>query len=223
MCDRHRGIGADGLMVLLPHPGADFRMLYFNADGSRAGMCGNGARCIALFARDMGLGSELRFVGDDGEHHATVFDDGVVRVGMRNVSGRSLHDKALVLDTGVPHYVEIVPSAEAVDVVGRGRQLRHDPRFALAGVNVNFVELGDGFITVRTYERGVEDETLACGTGAVASALATYMNKGLTSPIEVRMPGGILRVEFTSTPEGGFTNITLTGPARQVFYGEVKA
>ncbi len=215
LCDRHRGIGADGLMVLSPAEGYDFRMEYYNADGSRAAMCGNGARCISLFAHHLGLGNDLRFLGDDGPHTARIISEGVVEVGMRDVAAVECIGNAFVMDTGVPHFVEVVDDVSAVDVVERGRMIRNS-----MNANVNFAAVKDGILYVRTYERGVEDETLACGTGATAAAMAAFLKYGKL--FTVRVPGGELRVGFT--PEGcGFRNVTLTGPARRVFKGRVPA
>ena len=226
LCDRHRGIGADGLMVLLPAEGYDFQMLYYNADGSRAAMCGNGARCIALFAHHLGLGDDLRFTGDDGEHRAHIVSEQVVEVGMCDVTEVERVGGAFLLNTGVPHYVEFVDDVSVVDVALRGREIRFDERFAPEGVNVNFASVKGGVLHVRTYERGVEGETLACGTGATAAAIATVaaglnMGEG-RHEAEVRVAGGDLRVGFTSTGSN-FCNITLTGPARKVFKGSAPA
>lgn len=182
LCDRHRGIGADGLMVLSDAPGYDFRMTYYNSDGGRAAMCGNGARCIALFAHHLGIGGRtLRFIGSDGEHTARIISEKVVEVGMCDVEGVERSGEGWVLDTGVPHYVEFVEDIDAVDVAARGREIRFDARFAPEGVNVNFAAIDDGVLRVRTYERGVEGETLACGTGATAVAIAAYLRSGEAS------------------------------------------
>jgi diaminopimelate epimerase len=214
LCNRHRGIGADGLMVLSPADGYDFRMEYYNADGSHAAMCGNGARCIALFAHHLGLGGErLRFVGDDGPHTARIVADGVVEVGMSDVAAVENVGGAFVLNTGVPHYVEFVDDIAAVDVDARGREIRNS-----LDANVNFAHADGGILHVRTYERGVEGETLACGTGAVAAAICSFLKFG--KRLAVRVAGGELSVGFTPAG-GGFRNVTLTGPARRVFTGQI--
>ncbi len=211
LCDRHRGIGADGLMVLSPAEGYDFRMEYYNADGSRAAMCGNGARCIALFAHHLGLGDNLHFIGDDGPHTAHIVSDGIVEVGMRDVATVDCIGNGFVMDTGVPHFVEVVDDVATVDVVERGRWIRN-----AMNTNVNFAAVKDEVLYVRTYERGVEGETLACGTGAVAAAIAAFLKYGKRFTVQV--PGGELRVGFE--PQGsGFGNITLSGPARRVYKG----
>ena len=175
LCDRHFGIGADGLMTLAASAvsGCDCSMRYYNADGSPGEMCGNGGRCFALFAHHLGIGGDIkRFDSTDGIHEARMLRiDGLrstVELGMIDVERIDRGDGYWFLDTGVPHYVEFTDDLEAVDVIGRGRRIRYDKRFA-KGTNVNFVKVvGPGHIAVRTYERGVEDETLACGTGSTA-------------------------------------------------------
>ncbi len=214
LCDRHRGIGADGLMVLSPADGYNFRMRYYNSDGSVADMCGNGARCIALFAHHLGLDSgdgEMRFLGRDGEHRAKIVSENVVEVGMRAVDKVERCGEGWRLDTGVPHYVEFVDNLVAVNVAARGRELR----FALEA-NVNFVSPDGDKLRVRTYERGIEGETLACGTGATAAAIAAWREFGKRFPT-VEVMGGSLRVDF----DDALQNITLTGPAKKVFEGRV--
>lgn len=230
MCDRHRGIGADGLIILLSHPELDFRMRYFNADGGEVDMCGNGGRCITLFADDLGIGGERkRFMGRDGEHHARIVsrtDEGAtVEVSVRNVDGYEYSDRAFFLNTGVPHYVEFVDDLASVDVPAEGRRLRGENRFGVeGGFNVNFVEItGEGCLGVRTYERGVEDETLSCGTGATAAAIATRLQEqGERREFSVTTRGGMLGVKFDTPDNQHFSNVTLSGPARRVFQGEIK-
>lgn len=228
LCDRRTGVGADGLMILRESDTADFAMEYHNADGGEVSMCGNGGRCIALFARHLGMVSdEMDFTGKDGMHHATILSDrgdsAVVELGMTDVEGYEYSDKAFFLDTGVPHYVEFVDNLEDVDVVTRGREIRRSERFnAMGGTNVNFVQvLGHGRISIRTYERGVEDETHACGTGAVAAAIATHLlAQGDVMQFTVDTLGGTLDVAFNGNEER-FTGILLTGLARRVFTGTV--
>lgn len=175
LCRRRTGIGADGLMILESDPAEEFRMRYFNADGGEATMCGNGGRCIALFAHHLGIGGmRKRFIGVDGPHTAELLrvegPEGEIRLGMIDVRRVEVHPEYLFLDTGSPHYVEFVESVRGVDVAGRGAAIRHSAAFAASGgTNVNFVEIvSDGHIRIRTFERGVEAETLACGTGATA-------------------------------------------------------
>ena len=228
LCDRHFGIGADGLMTLARNAEIDCSMRYYNADGSEGEMCGNGARCFALFAHHLGIGGmRKRFIGVDGPHTAELLrvegPEGEIRLGMIDVRRVEVHPEYLFLDTGSPHYVEFVESVRGVDVAGRGAAIRHSAAFAArGGTNVNFVEIvSDGHIRIRTFERGVEAETLACGTGATASAIAAAVRTG--SPCRdyrVDVEGGTLRVAFEPDGKGGFTRIELTGPARKVFEGE---
>ncbi len=227
LCNRHRGIGADGLIVLLPEKGYDFRMRYFNADGGEVSMCGNGGRCLALFAHHLGIGGqEKRFIGTDGPHTARICsstgDEGVVELGMIDVESYEFGDRSFFLNTGVPHYVEFVPDVAAVDVENRGREIRYAERFAAGGgTNANFAQIeGHGQIRVRTYERGVEGETLACGTGAVACAIATHLyTQSDCCEFQVEVPGGTLQVRFHSDDNQHFRQILLGGPARRIFRG----
>ena len=227
LCDRHFGIGADGLMTLGPAEGCDCAMRYFNADGSEGEMCGNGARCFALFAHHLGIAKDrIRFVAVDGPHTARLCHadaaKGVIELEMTAIEAIEELDEGVSLDTGVPHYVEFVPCVERVDLLGRGRMLRYDTRRFPRGTNVDFVEIeGPGRLRMRTYERGVENETLACGTGAVAAAIAAnYCHRHDTSAYEVAVPGGLLQVRFSHEPgTRNYTDIRLTGPARRVFTG----
>ncbi len=230
LCDRHRGIGADGLIVLLNEPGYDFRMRYFNADGGEVDMCGNGGRCIALFADDLGIGGgRKQFLGRDGVHSAEIIsrtDDGTqIRLGMIDVEGCERTGNAFMLNTGVPHYVEFVDDVDAIDVHTLGRAKRNEDRFeAQGGTNVNFAEvLPGGELKVRTYERGVEGETLACGTGATAVAIAArlFLNTDRRM-FTVHTLGGALTIDFETADNNLFTSVHLTGPARMVFVGDIK-
>lgn len=223
LCDRHRGIGADGLMILLDQPGYDFRMRYFNSDGIEADTCGNGGRCITLFADHLGIGADKKtFIGRDGEHNTQIVvregDCAIIELGMIDVNGFQYCNQAFLLNTGVPHYVEFVDRVNNVNVDEVGRMIRTD-----SGANVNFVEIIDnGIIDVRTYERGVEGETLACGTGATAAAIATYIHKqrNITN-FAVNTRGGQLQVRFSTQDSHNFHDILLTGPARRVFEGQI--
>lgn len=229
LCDRHRGIGADGLIIMLAQPGYDFRMRYFNADGGEVDMCGNGGRCIVLFADELGIGGDRkRFMGRDGEHSAAIVsrgeDGATIELGMIEVNGYEYSDHAFILNTGVPHYVEFVDNVDALDVFALGREKRQEERFDEGGgVNVNFAEvLGDGYIKVRTYERGVENETLACGTGVTAAAIATRLfAQADRDRFTVETRGGTLEVRFATADNQNFSDIFLTGPARRVFEGEI--
>lgn len=229
MCDRHFGIGADGLMTLRGSEQYDCSMRYYNADGSAGEMCGNGGRCFALFACHLGLGGpELRFDSLDGPHTAQVAPDGPyagkVVLGMIDVEQITASGNGWFLDTGVPHYVEFTDDIACIDVASRGRVLRFDAGRFPAGTNVDFVQImGDGRLSVRTYERGVEAETLACGTGAVAAAaVANWVRQPAVCDFEVRVPGGALQVAFERNPRPGrYSRILLTGPARRVFEGTI--
>jgi diaminopimelate epimerase len=230
LCDRHRGIGADGLIVLLDQHGYDFRMCYFNADGGEVDMCGNGGRCITLFADDLGIGgNSKRFLGRDGVHEATVISrsgyGAQIRLGMIDVDGFERIGDAFFLNTGVPHYVEFVDNVDLFDVPTLGREKRYDKHFeAHGGTNVNFVEMqAGGSLKIRTYERGVEGETLACGTGATAAAIAARLFACTEQcRFTVQTRGGILSVDFETTDNRRFTNVQLSGSANRVFCGEIK-
>ena len=228
LCDRHFGIGADGLMTLARSAEIDCSMRYFNADGSEGEMCGNGARCFALFAQHLGIGGETKyFDAADGLHTARICRTkgvrGEIELGMIAVREIRAGGGWWFLNTGVPHYVEFVDDLQSVDVVGRGRAIRRDTVRFPQGTNVNFVQVtGDGAIRMRTYERGVENETLACGTGATAAAIVTnFVLQPGTAHYEISVPGGALAVRFSHEPgTQTYTDIRLTGPARRVFGGE---
>ena len=237
LCARATGIGADA--VLLLQPAADraalFRMTYFNADGSEAPMCGNGALCIASFARDRGLagaGEEVVFETGAGLYRAQVGVAGGsrVRLRMRDPGGivasvpeiQALgYARAGLADTGTPHLVALVPDARGVDVAVEGRRLREHDAFAPEGLNVDFVEVVDGStLRLRTYERGVEAETLSCGTGATAGAILCSLWGLVEPPVVVRPPGGIdLRIDFRPAGPATVTEVTLEGEARTTFTG----
>lgn len=222
MCDRHFGIGADGLMLLNEKEGFDFEMVYFNADGNEGSMCGNGGRCMVQFASNMGIKkNKYVFSATDGTHKAQIDLDKKVSLEMSNVSGVEFSLDHYVLNTGSPHYVKFVSIADEVNVISEGRKIRNSKEFAAKGINVNFVEtLDDDHIFVRTYERGVEDETLSCGTGVTASALMAAHNDNGFNHVEVKTKGGNLSVEFDKVSDSEFKNIWLSGPATFVFSGE---
>lgn len=230
LCDRRRGIGADGLMILADSEVADFAMRYFNADGPEATMCGNGGRCITWFADHLGIGGDEKlFEAVDGLHRAEILSregaTATVRLEMVDVERVAVcSDGDMLLDTGSPHLVRIVGSLN-MDVVGIGKSLRYSNKTApTGGANINFVEvLGKGQLALRTYERGVEDETLACGTGATASAIAiAHTLQPSERHFSLSARGGNLEVEFTTYDHLTYRNIRLTGPAREVFHGEVE-
>ncbi|MEO5915496.1 MAG: diaminopimelate epimerase [Luteolibacter sp.] len=237
LCDRHRGIGADGLLAVEPaQKGADFRFRYYNADGGEAEMCGNGARCFGRFTAHLGeiVLKKVTFETIAGTLAAEMISDDV-RIAMSEPKDLKLNSDAKVpgldatlhfVNTGVPHVVTFLASPEALDefdVFNHGSAIRHHKAFAPAGTNANFAAvLAPDHISIRTYERGVEDETLACGTGMVASALVHHLLTGAPSPIKVDVEGGdTLEIGFEKSGDQGFKNVTLTGPADFVFEGEI--
>lgn len=232
LCDRHRGIGADGILIITPSAVADIKMLYYNADGTYGGMCGNGGRCAALYARLLGLpGQELTIEALDFVYRAEftlhgvrlhMKDPAAIVRGIRVTVGGSTFTVHRI-DTGSPHIVTFVNDLGGQDVPGIGRALREHERFSPEGTNVNFVETIDtASLAMRTYERGVEAETLACGTGSVASAVIAHLEYGLRPPIRIQTQSGeSLRVGFTSSGTR-ITDVTLEGPAVSVFSGTTK-
>jgi len=224
LCDRHLGIGADGLMLLSRLEGFDFAMSYFNSDGGESSMCGNGGRCITAFAYQLGLiRNKVRFHAIDGEHIAEIIENKgvefVIRLKMKDTFIYSDSEDGIFINTGSPHYVKFVENLAVMDVVDQGRAIRNDDTFAPAGTNVDFVEMGTDSLFVRSYERGVENETLSCGTGVVASALAAAYISG-ENPVKyiVGTRGGKLTVTFKQ--EGMlFTDICLEGAVGFVFSG----
>lgn len=222
LCDRRVGVGADGLLLLEEAIAVDFKMVYFNSDGNESTMCGNGGRCLIAFAKHLGIIEHAAtFNAIDGLHTATITDNNQVRLQMQNVSELKEKPNYIFLDTGSPHHVQLVADLENFDVAKEGAKLRYGLYGAL-GSNINFVEpKGDNVFRVRTYERGVEDETLSCGTGVTAVALAMHHSK-LTNAntINLEVEGGKLEVEFKST-DSGYKNVFLIGPAELVFKGEI--
>lgn len=224
LCDRKFGIGADGLILLEEpeQPGDDFKMVYFNADGKESSMCGNGGRCIVAFAKFLGIITDkARFTAIDGHHEASV-KDGMVALKMINVDGVKESELAVFLDTGSPHHVVFTEDLKEIDLKRIGAEIRYSDTYRkMGGTNVNFVEATGAGFNVRTYERGVEDETLSCGTGVTAVAIAAYTT-GRTSDTTVKLytPGGELSVSFQKDG-AGYRNIWLEGPAEQVFKGEI--
>lgn len=218
LCDRHFGIGADGLMLLQTADEVDFEMIYFNADGGESTMCGNGGRCIAAFARRLGIDqSPLRFKAIDGMHEARFLPSMQVALQMQDVNAIEREEDVVLLDTGSPHYVQWVADVEAVDVPTEGKNIRQQDRFMPAGINVNFVHKKDDTLYIRTYERGVEAETLACGTGITAAAIASVGSDTGHFNIPVQARGGRLSVQFEKTGVDQASHIVLTGPAQFVF------
>ena len=224
LCDRRFGVGADGLMLLQDKEAFDFEMVYYNADGHEGSMCGNGGRCIVAFARDQGMvGERADFLAVDGPHQAYMHGKADwISLKMSDVTEIKREGDAYLLNTGSPHYVKLVSALNNYPVVEAGRKIRYSDPFREQGVNVNFVEPEGAGYYVRTYERGVEDETLACGTGATAVALAMAWRLAQEGKIEtsIRVAGGELTIHFNKESDR-FTDIFLNGPAQFVFKGEV--
>lgn len=232
LCARKFSVGGDGLVLLERSKKSDIRMRIFNPDGSEAEMCGNGVRCIAKFASERRItGSSLTIETMAGEIRASVKGDVIkarlmdpkeLRINFRIPLGAG-HETVHFVNTGVPHVVKVVDSIERVDVKGMGRAIRHHENFAPRGANVNFIEYGPGnSIRVATYERGVESETLACGTGSTASALIAAALKGLKSPVSVRTAGGETLKIYFSKKGDAYTEVCLEGRVRTAFEGRVK-
>ena len=223
LCDRHFGIGADGFILLENDEHTDFKMVYFNSDGNESSMCGNGGRCIMHFAHYLGvINNEATFMAIDGIHNAKIIDD-EVHLQMQDVSDIKNNDHFVFLDTGSPHHVETCGNVSSLNVKNEGSRIRYSDLYKDEGSNINFVEKIDttNFI-VRTYERGVEDETLSCGTGVTAVALAMkYIGETEKNFLNINTKGGNLSVSFNET-DGSFNDIWLIGPATQVYKGEIE-
>lgn len=223
LCDRRFGIGADGLILLENDTTTDFKMVYFNADGNESTMCGNGGRCIVAFAEKLNIiNGKTTFNAIDGLHEATI-NDGFVKLKMQDVDTIKVNKDHTFLNTGSPHHVALVSNIKQFDVKTEGAAIRYGDLYDAAGTNVNFVEpLDNNTFAVRTYERGVEDETLSCGTGVTAVALAMHtLKKANTQEVSLNVEGGTLKVSFEKTTNG-YKNIWLQGPATLVFKGEIE-
>lgn len=224
ICDRRFGIGGDGLILLENDRNHDFKMVYFNADGKQSSMCGNGGRCIVAFANKLGIIDKFaKFTAIDGLHEAEVLED-KIKLKMGDVDSVIRMDNVFTLDTGSPHYVQFVEDLKLMDIVKVGKRIRYSEPFIKEGINVNLVEIKEDFLEVQTFERGVEWETLSCGTGVTACALAFHLYAHQTNPInevKIKTKGGILKVQFDcDIKTGKFYNIHLIGPAELVFKGE---
>lgn len=222
LCDRRFGIGADGLILLERHDSLDFKMIYFNADGNESSMCGNGGRCITAFANYLGIiNDEAMFEAIDGVHKSKI-KDGIVSLQMQDVNAIETHKSHVFLDTGSPHHVQTEAKLDQLDVKSVGRQIRESALYSKAGSNVNFVKkVSNDKFSVRTYERGVEDETLSCGTGVTAVALAMhYIGETEKNLVALNTKGGQLKVSFEAYQKG-YRNIWLIGTATQVFKGVI--
>jgi diaminopimelate epimerase len=222
MCDRRTGIGADGLIILMHSDNHDFRMRYYNCDGKESTFCGNGGRCIAAFAHQQGIiKKEATYEAVDGIHKAKVTETSpneyLVELTMRDILSYKLDENSLLIDTGSPHYVKKVVNLDGMDVNAEGAKIRYDKDISTDGVNVDFLLNDNGNIRIRTYERGVENETLACGTGVTASAMAASLWYG-GNDIDIYTQIAKLNVRFDKD-NNTFKNVVLTGPAAHVFDG----
>lgn len=223
LCDRRFGIGADGLMLIQQKQAYDFEMKYYNSDGRESSMCGNGGRCIVKFADFIGIKKRnYTFCAIDGKHEAKLFENGRVELKMKEINSIKKVLNGFFLDTGSPHFIIQKNDILNIDVVSNGRSIRNSPEFIKEGVNVNFVEFEKGHLFVRTYERGVEDETLSCGTGVTASAIVFSKNEPGPQEIKIKALGGELMVKFNRKSEQHFTDIWLCGPAEFVFEGKIQ-
>ncbi len=224
LCDRRFGIGADGLILLENDSETDFRMVYYNSDGNESSMCGNGGRCLVAFAKSLNVvQDDTDFIATDGPHHASIFENGIVSLGMKEVDFVKIEPDYVFLNTGSPHHVMMVDDLKNYDVKTVGAQIRYSDLYGKPGSNVNFVnQISENHFALRTYERGVEDETWSCGTGATAAAIAMHaIGKTTAHHIHLDVEGGKLEVSFVK--EGNkYTNVFLKGPATFVFEGEIE-
>lgn len=223
VCDRRFGIGADGLIKINSHDTLDFEVDYYNSDGSKS-FCGNGARCAVAFAETLGIDvKNTTFLGIDGAHQASKKNE-IIFLKMGDVSDVRLKNEDYVIHTGSPHYIHFTTDLSLIDIVEYGKEIRYSQDFFEEGINVNIVEvISYNELKVNTYERGVEDETLSCGTGVTACVLAfAYQNDRMNDHIiTVKVKGGILKVSFSQKEKGVFTNIQLIGPGEFVYSGEI--
>jgi diaminopimelate epimerase len=224
LCDRRFGIGADGLILLDNDATTDFRMVYYNSDGNLSSMCGNGGRCLVAFAKKLNvIQNETTFMATDGLHYATVGADGIVSLQMIDVAEIKNTPDYSFLNTGSPHHVQLVTDLEHYNVKENGAAIRYGDLYGQQGSNINFVKkIDDATFSLRTYERGVEDETLACGTGATAVAIAMNATRQTDlNTIHLNVEGGKLAVSF-DIEDGKYTNVFLKGPAEFVFKGTIQ-
>lgn len=223
ICNRRFGVGADGLILIKPHDEFDFEMRYFNSDGSRS-FCGNGARCAVHFARQLGYFTEkCTFLAIDGEHSAEIVENEQVKLKMNDVDSIEGNESGhFILHTGSPHYIKFTENLEDEDIVTYGRLIRFNELYKKEGINVNIAEIGSDIITMLTYERGVEDETYSCGTGATAVALAFREKNKLEGKVstKIKVKGGNLEVQSNKINDK-FEDIYLIGPAKPVFNGSI--
>lgn len=223
LCDRHFGVGSDGILVIDNSENADFKMIFYNPDGSRATFCGNGARCIVKFANYLKIiNQNAHFVADDGIHYSEIIDN-LVKLKMTDVQNVKLYEDLVYINTGTHHVMKFVENIDEIDIINEAKPIRYSSNFEPAGTNVNFVQkINKNTLKIRTYEKGVENETLSCGTGTVASALAYFLiSKEQTNCINVYTKGGLLKVDFNSIENNCFKDIYLTGAAEFVFSGKI--
>ena len=224
LCDRRFGIGADGLILLENDVDADFRMVYYNSDGNQSSMCGNGGRCIVAFAKSLNIiSNQTTFIATDGLHHASIHENGIVTLQMKDVDEVKIESDFVFLNTGSPHHVMLVDDLNNFDVKNNGAKIRYSDLYGKVGSNVNFVnQTSDNHFRLRTYERGVEDETFSCGTGATAAAIAmNAVGKTNSQQIKLDVQGGKLEVTFEKVNDS-YINVFLIGPATFVFSGEIE-
>ena len=222
LCDRRFGVGADGLIVLGIAAGYDFSMAYYNADGTEGTMCGNGGRCLVQYAHDHGIVKEnYLFIAIDGPHEASIESNGWIHLKMSDVNAVETGENFFVTNTGSPHYVQLVKDIKHFDVFAKGKAIRYNERFKTEGVNINFIEFHDDHLFVRTYERGVENETYSCGTGVTASAITTHLNKLGEHSVSIKTIGGDLAVSFNNQGGGHFNDIWLQGPGTFVYSASI--
>lgn len=224
LCDRRFGIGADGLILLENDNSTDFKMVYYNSDGNQSSMCGNGGRCIVAFAKKLGIiENETTFIATDGLHYAKISDDGIVSLQMKDVDTIKIEKDYVFLDTGSPHHVQLVEDLKHFPIKEKGAEIRYGELYGQTGSNVNFVkQKSEDTFSVRTYERGVEDETFSCGTGVTAVAIAMKaIGKTHSNKIQLNVEGGKLEVSFKPI-DGRYVDVFLKGPATFVFGGNVE-
>jgi diaminopimelate epimerase len=223
LCDRRFGIGADGLMLLQLKEGYDFEMVYYNADGREGSMCGNGGRCLVAFAKHLGvIDKTAGFLATDGFHEAVVKENGWIELKMKDVDSIEKTADYSILNTGSPHYIRWESDIAKTAIETEGKHIRYSPRFLKEGINVNFVQVHEDALSVRTYERGVEAETLSCGTGVTAAAIAASDAATGKQEKKILTPGGELKVKFEKKSDSSFENIWLCGPATFVFNGTIE-
>jgi diaminopimelate epimerase len=224
LCDRRFGIGADGLILLENDTETDFRMVYYNSDGNESSMCGNGGRCIVAFAKSLNvINNQTTFIATDGLHHALIQENGIVSLQMKDVDQVKINTDYVFLNTGSPHHVLLIDDLVNYDIKTNGAKIRYSDLYGKAGSNVNFVkQISENHFALRTYERGVEDETLSCGTGATAVAIAMHaIGKTNATEIDIDVQGGMLKVTFEKQNDT-YKKVHLIGLATFVFEGEIE-